>query len=321
MVINELILKNKYNISFILIVFILSSKVLYCQSTVYHPFPENYGRWVMRVDLIDFLAGTTMTHLEQYVAEGDTTIGSQVYKKVTVARSTETVFWVFSPTHWPPHIFGPSTYSFAYRNDIPNKKVYIFKEIDGIEKDTLWYDFNLTVGDTIDNIGTYSFNGIGLSSEVKWIDSVNICNEYHKVFHFKALDPNLSEAQCYLIEGVGFSRNFIQSEGRQFSAFENTEDYYTTFYCTPISIGEINSSVSRIELFPNPVENTLQIKLTEKNTFLLQDYSILDCLGKVVFSGSISDNNIDVSMLEKGLYFLRIEDKEKNIFQSKFVKQ
>jgi hypothetical protein len=52
------------------------------------------------------------------------------------------------------------------------------------------------------------------------------------------------------------------------------------------------------------------------------EYSIVDCLGKIISYGTIAGNKtIDVSKLKNGLYFLRLQDKEKKIFQSKFLKQ
>lgn len=287
----------------------LYSNSLFSQTSVYHPFPENYGRW--EVSITDYTGVMYDVRYERYITNGDTIINGTTYNKVTIANSTMPYSWITIAGYVP---FGPSRYCFAYRNDIPNKKVYRLDSVSGsngnpsVEK--LWYDFNLNVGDSLDSDGII---------KVSSVDSTLVCNEYHKTFLFDFLYGGPVTPK--FIEGIGCDENFLDPDLTHEFRLDVFFYYQTSFYCTPTSIDEINRSTSQLEVFPNPTENTLQINFTDGNSFLLQNYSILDCLGRVVFSGSISDNNIDVSMLSKGLYFLKIEDKENNILQSKFVKQ
>ncbi|MGZ4033651.1 MAG: T9SS type A sorting domain-containing protein [Bacteroidia bacterium] len=58
-----------------------------------------------------------------------------------------------------------------------------------------------------------------------------------------------------------------------------------------------------------------------KNIYSPVQYSIIDCLGKTVYKGTSDDKYIDVSMLKSGLYFLRLQDKQNNVYQNKFLKQ
>lgn len=72
-----------------------------------------------------------------------------------------------------------------------------------------------------------------------------------------------------------------------------------------------------LTIYPNPVTNTLNIKSTED----LSDRTatIFDFNGKHIFNKTISNGTIDVSTLQGGLYFLRIESDGK-IINRKFLK-
>lgn len=78
------------------------------------------------------------------------------------------------------------------------------------------------------------------------------------------------------------------------------------------SVGEIE--VNQFSFFPNPVLNELQVSgysLNEKFS-----YSILDLAGRKVKEQTFDNRTIDVSELQTGIYFLRIEGRVK-----KFIKE
>ena len=71
--------------------------------------------------------------------------------------------------------------------------------------------------------------------------------------------------------------------------------------------------IEKIKIYPNPVNNILNIEnITNSN------YQIYDILGKTVLNGI--SNQINVSSLEKGVYFLKVTLEEKIITQ-KFIKE
>lgn len=297
----------------LILFFMIFCNTLFSQINNYKPFPLLYGTWItLNVGPFETNGSSPLTHysFSRFEANIDTTIGSYIYKKVTVAYSGD-----YPYTGPPPDglyvPYGPSIFSFAYRNDIPNKKVYIFTNVDGQFIDSLWYDFNLIIGDTL-NANTYSIFPLNNPAIITSIDSILICGIYHKRFSFNCIA---------LIEGVGFSDNFVQTYTD--CPFENPYYYITDFYCTLTSVNDIrNTSFNQIELLPNPVINILQINYTKQNMTLPLEYSIVDCLGKEISQGFRVDNkSIDVSKLNSGLYFIRLQDKQNNIFQSKFLKQ
>ena len=74
-----------------------------------------------------------------------------------------------------------------------------------------------------------------------------------------------------------------------------------------------NFSAEKIKVYPNPVNNILYIEnIADSN------YEIYDITGKIVLNGI--GNQINVSSLEKGVYFLKVILEEKIITQ-KFIKE
>ncbi|HKO75704.1 MAG TPA: starch-binding protein, partial [Flavobacterium sp.] len=57
-----------------------------------------------------------------------------------------------------------------------------------------------------------------------------------------------------------------------------------------------------IRLYPNPVNETLQISSTSP----INNYTIISAQGKTVQEGKVNENTIDVSRLSVGLYFIVI---------------
>jgi hypothetical protein len=75
--------------------------------------------------------------------------------------------------------------------------------------------------------------------------------------------------------------------------------------------------VNSLKLYPNPVVSVLNIKTD--NNLIKQPYSIIDGLGRVVLNGKLNevDSTINVEQLSKGIYYLKVSDKN----ASKFIKE
>jgi len=71
-------------------------------------------------------------------------------------------------------------------------------------------------------------------------------------------------------------------------------------------------------LFPNPVTDELNISCDEKN---FEEFSIeaINCLGQIVLK-TCNDKKINVSSLPKGLYILKLADKNKSTRVGRFLK-
>lgn len=77
-----------------------------------------------------------------------------------------------------------------------------------------------------------------------------------------------------------------------------------------------NAKVQTIQVYPNPATDVLNItKVSNKAT-----YTIYNMTGQIVSIGKVSDNKVQVSRLEKGVYIIAI-DNDGDIAKVKFVKK
>jgi hypothetical protein len=85
-----------------------------------------------------------------------------------------------------------------------------------------------------------------------------------------------------------------------------------------LSSGMINSIDSKIELYPNPASD--QIELVVESRFIGLDYSVFDQVGQLVLTGIISSvsSTIELGRLSDGVYFLVVGSESKR--GVKFVK-
>lgn len=79
---------------------------------------------------------------------------------------------------------------------------------------------------------------------------------------------------------------------------------------------EIEEHPLQFEIFPNPVGETIMINLNHAPTLT---YSILNGTGQLVKAGRLDQTTIDVSMLSRGSYLLRLMG-EDQAFSRKFIK-
>lgn len=78
-----------------------------------------------------------------------------------------------------------------------------------------------------------------------------------------------------------------------------------------------NISIKDLIIFPNPVQNKLTIQSTSND---FDNFSITDINGRIILSiEKYISNEIDVSTLNSGMYFLNIQSSEGNVTK-KFIK-
>jgi len=92
-----------------------------------------------------------------------------------------------------------------------------------------------------------------------------------------------------------------------------TNDYVTTIL-TSITNYESKEAVSAI--FPNPVRDILQFKTIEK----VLKVEVFDMTGRILRSGSITENKVNLSELKTGSYILKVYT-EKGIMNTKIIKE
>ena len=227
---------------------VLALTVAHGQTNVYHPFPDS-GFW--RVDEYyndPWQYPCFAKYYFHYYADGDTVINTVSYKKIY--RS----YVLFQPLSCTPPMTPPtpptSGYVGALKDDsIANKTFFIFPNKN---TDSLLYDYNLSVGDTMR--GHISESVYGNSQMVVLsIDSVLINGQYRKKWNF-ANDYN--NDSTYFIAGIGSSGGLIEPLNTYPVDFtyrhlvcvkDSSTALYISSYTSPIGCNSIMSGTTEIK--------------------------------------------------------------------------
>lgn len=248
------------------------------QTSVYKPFPSNYGNWIYQY-IDDF--GMPPFFYKQYRLNGDTTLGSTSYKK----------------------IYDGMSYSGGIRED--NKIIYFVP--DTASSEYVLYNFNLSVGDTVFN----PFNGSILNNDtaiVTQIDSVLATDGWHKQFHFSTWST--------WIEGIG-STFFLLSPFQMFplsgnyhlvcSVNDSSFIYPNTISSCALSVNDdFEKNIPSVVIYPNPSSKVF-------NLFCNCDYEtiiITNILGQTILEKVSKTNKEQITLdAPEGIYFLSLKTK------------
>ncbi len=166
------------------------------QELPYQPFPVSDAFWT------EFSGGYQCNCCAEYsnILAGDTLVNGQIYHMIR----THGAHYLTSPG-------GDCTHIFSYLIDYPNgairedtlaRKLYYLPQ--GAQTDTLLYDFDLQLGDTLPE--TYTNSAFSGFKVVSAIDSIAIGTEYHRRF---AISTEYAMDYVHLIEGIGSTFGLI----------------------------------------------------------------------------------------------------------------
>jgi len=96
----------------------------------------------------------------------------------------------------------------------------------------------------------------------------------------------------------------------------NVDDW--TAFSDDCSLGLEDVLATQIMLYPNPVQNTLYFE--NSSNFTINTIKVFDILGKLVLVENNKDNQLDVSKLESGLFFVLITTANGSLIK-KFIKK
>jgi hypothetical protein len=147
----------------------------------------------------------------------------------------------------------------------------------------------------------YTFNGQNLTEEEVFTGSGSNWTEKEKFEYNYLLNKVLSET-------------YFKYNGSSYDKLYKKHYYY---YNT-IDIETVVKQLD-LEIYPNPVNNNININVANINSF---DYSIYNITGKIIKQGHSGNSSIkiDVSDMNRGVYILRIMNEEKSSIY-KFIKQ
>ena len=110
----------------------------------------------------------------------------------------------------------------------------------------------------------------------------------------------------------------IDNDGDMDVLSASQNDNKIAWYENLTILGIEEYTTNPIRVYPNPVRDILNIKLT-KNT-QIQQLRLFDALGRLVLHKQEDLQQIQVAGLRKGMFFLQVETSE-GIFTTKVVKQ
>ena len=75
------------------------------------------------------------------------------------------------------------------------------------------------------------------------------------------------------------------------------------------SLEEVDEIENIVKVYPNPATDFINVQVSRKSTYQLIDFN-----GKIILQGQLqqSENRIDISDKQNGIYFLNIVDFQKN---------
>jgi hypothetical protein len=81
-----------------------------------------------------------------------------------------------------------------------------------------------------------------------------------------------------------------------------------------------NFLIEKLKVYPNPATDFVKIEIPNELVGSKNIIQFYDITGKVAFTCQNSDQNINISSLNKGLYLIRIQDKSGQVFNARLVK-
>ena len=245
-----------------------------------------------------------------YIINGDSLIGPYQYKKVFTKGSWYNQYFGMGP---PPignlcNNFSlnnqPLALAFFIRSN--GKKMY-YRNTGSSSSDTLLYNFNLKVGDTLPaTFNNYSLNIIKVTA----IDSINTFNGWMKRFQL-----NGNTVSSHLIEGMGHYQGLIEpiypnvmSCGWTLQCYsQNNTAYYPSSGPSCLLSTGIKESAKLLSpiIYPNPSDGKYQIRLPEFSTN--SKIEIYNSIGQLVrsFVPQSETLEIDIQKEKAGVYFLK----------------
>ena len=194
----------------------------------------------------------------------------------------------------------------AYRNE-DNQVYYCKWNGSGYDEEVLFYDYDLEEGDFFNETDEHPMQVTSVST----ITDFNGVQRKRIDFTFIGLEDETE----YWIEGIGSSKGFVNScnytptyDGAIFHllCYHVGDDL---IYLNPTydacDIDEIQESGSEngLNIYPNPASST--VKVLNTNNLEVNGIEVIDLLGRTVIR-SEKDEDLDVSSLPEGQYFVRI---------------
>lgn len=299
------------------------------QFSTYHHFPDSNAYWIETTEHVS--CGIYNTEFD-YFLKGDTVLQGKTYHKI---YENYGISWAIIPmlcgggSYY--YLFNNVSFVNAIRDDTVNKKVYLYCR-SCLSHDTLLYDFNLNVGDTLPAYNQwYSDYNI-----ISAIDSIKIDSTYNKQFIIG------NPAYDSIVEGIGSMSGLLEYIGtNSYSSpglttincfWQNGVDLLNPSPipdCEPYNgtsiifgIQTINNNTANFIAFPNPCKGivSIQIQTTNAQDGWLELYTTLgQPIKRIIVQKNVDTYYDDVSNLPNGIYYYTLNCGGINLASKKLV--
>ena len=291
----------------IVIIFLVIDMCSFAQTNVYHKFPTSNAVWR---EESSGLYSPCLGY--QYFITGDTNITGVTYHKL---QSFGGYFWMdqLQTCRFDSLIATYTNYSGAFKEDTMFKKVFYIPSGDSTEH--LLYNFNLNLGDSINNTYNYDSLSAYYNSYVMTVDSILVGNEYRRRLGIG--NSWTGTTYVYLIEGIGSTFGLTEPIAPHFESgsellcfMQNSVPVYpdTNYACDLVSnIGAYSRPLPGFSIFPNPFNTTTELLFDRQYKSIEVD--VYNTTGKLFEHLEYSNcNKIQLvrRTLTDGLYFLRV---------------
>jgi hypothetical protein len=289
---------------------VLTLTTAFGQFNVYHPFPDSNAYWKESASAWWGAIGSPGNYCEGYgyVLKGDTLVNGIIHHKLNLVSG------YYNPNaSCYGSAFGYSNKFYGAIREDSAKRIYLCCTSVG-SKDTLLYDFNLKVGDSLKQ-STVLYPGTHVSS----IDSILIDGNYRKQWIIAVSNNTVFDS---IIEGIGSMQGLVERIAPVFESscnllcFRQNGNILQSFgngpfndSCTvygPEGVKEIGNERPFV-IYPNPATTSVAISyhwLLRQNSVELKLYNTL---GELVKNNAVNTGTgltiDDVSALPNGIYY------------------
>ncbi len=241
-----------------------------------------------------------------------------------------------SVTYYKIRVDSGNNSDLLISEDTIDKKVFLRHDVGGDVWDELLYDFSMKPNDTMVYYSNQKNGDIHYVIRVDSIRDISIGSGFKTREFYNSCRP-IWEPEFHpcgnWIEGIGtfYGINPKQKIGidgdyliKTLLCFKKNDEL---FYMNPDydSCDENSNSVDEIgykklKILNNPVDNYLSVELPEEEFWT--DYLITSISGKVILLNNIKSQNnlnINVSKLQSGLYFIRVNNGKGRFSIGKFI--
>ena len=284
------------------------------QTSVYHPFPEDSATWCASMCGLQGNAFNDAT----YQLSGKVLINGNWYNRMyDYERSCYGAGFCVCA-----QLTGASTTTYYIRQDTAQKKVWIY--VPSTNSDTIFLDFNLNVGDTIDGRKAYWAQLFNFSEPVSSIDSVLIGTQYRTQYNYLYQGyPNS------MIEGIGPTHGFFYEANIGYDHVQdlrlftqNNQIFYPYYLPDTTGMGQLcHDFTAGIEepeqiaysISPNPSPGKFTIRFAQYLSKV--SIEIYNSIGEKVWNENIcneSKKEIKLNNISNGIYFVKVFDGERS---------